>query len=196
MSDTAENIQRDPLNYKPLLRVFDHSYPYQRIGKILASHGMIYDVNLSRAQIGASVEFITETGEQCLGEVVGIKGRIAKVMPYEELAGINSETKVILKDLSSDIKISNSLLGRVVDFQGLPIDGKGPLEGPFDFRNILGETLNPLERPPIREPLDVGINSINCFMTAGKGQRLSIMAVQVLVSLFLWVWLLVIQMLI
>jgi flagellum-specific ATP synthase len=36
--------------------------------------------------------------------------------------------------------------------------------------------MNPLDRPPIREPLDVGIKSINSFITAGKGQRLAIMA--------------------
>ena len=45
-----------------------------------------------------------------------------------------------------------------------------------EARSIYGSPLNPLERPPIREPLDTGIHAINCFMTAGKGQRFAIMA--------------------
>jgi flagellum-specific ATP synthase len=98
------------------------------------------------------------------------------VMPYHELSGINSETKIYLKDIVTELKVSNAMLGRVLDFQGRPMDGKGPLEGTFETRSIYGQPMNPLDRPPIREPLDVGIKSINSFITAGKGQRLAIMA--------------------
>jgi flagellum-specific ATP synthase len=68
------------------------------------------------------------------------------------------------------------MLGRIVDFQGEPIDGKGPIDHNFEMRSIFGEVLNPLDRPPIRQPLDTGVNAINSFITAGKGQRLAIMA--------------------
>jgi flagellum-specific ATP synthase len=98
------------------------------------------------------------------------------VMPYDEISGINSETKIHLKDIVTEIKISEEMLGRVIDFQGNPLDGKGPIGGVFEKRSIFGTPINPLDRPPIRESLDTGINSINCFMTAGKGQRLAIMA--------------------
>lgn len=112
-----------------------------------------------------------------MGEVVGINGPRCIAMPYDELTGINSETRVFLKDLTTEIKVSPGMLGRVVDFLGNPIDGKGPIDhGDGELRSIYGSSLNPLDRPPIREPLDTGINSINCFMTAGKGQRFAIMA--------------------
>jgi flagellum-specific ATP synthase len=98
-------------------------------------------------------------------------------MPYDEISGINSETRVYLKDLTTTIKISENFIGRVIDFQGNPIDNKGPIEPlNVESRSIYGQPLNPLERPPIREPLDTGIHAINCFMTAGKGQRFAIMA--------------------
>jgi flagellum-specific ATP synthase len=98
------------------------------------------------------------------------------VMPYNEISGINSETKIHLKDIVTEIRVSANMLGRVIDFQGNPMDNKGPIEGPYEKRSIFGTPLNPLDRPPIREPLDTGISSINCFITAGKGQRLAIMA--------------------
>ena len=156
---------------------YEYSSPYQKIGKVFANKGMVFEINLSRAPIGSNVEFVTEFGDKSLGEVVGINGTRCMAMPYDELSGINSETRVYLKDLTTTIKISESFLGRVIDFQGNPIDGKGPIEPVnVEARSIYGSPLNPLERPPIREPLDTGIHAINCFMTAGKGQRFAIMA--------------------
>ena len=156
---------------------YEYSSPYQKIGKVFANKGMVFEINLSRAPIGSNVEFVTEFGDRSLGEVVGINGTRCMAMPYDELSGINSETRVYLKDLTTTIKISEAMLGRVVDFQGNPIDGKGPIEHVnVEARSIYGHALNPLERPAIKEAFDTGIHSINCFMTAGKGQRFAIMA--------------------
>jgi flagellum-specific ATP synthase len=169
-------MEAKSLDFRSIYKDFEASTPYQNIGKILASHGMVYEANLPRAVIGCSVEFVTQTGESCLGEVVGIDKNRCKVMPYQDLVGINSETKVYLNELTTTLKISPNMLGRVIDFQGNPIDGKGPIEGPCEYRSIFGEPINPLERPTIRQPLDTGVNAINAFLTAGKGQRFAIMA--------------------
>ena len=164
------------LNLNLILRHIENRIPYEKIGKIIASRGMVYEAAVPRAVLGSNVEFIAENGERSLGEVVAIKGNNCMVMPYNEISGINSETKIHLKEIVTEVKISHNMLGRVIDFQGNPMDDKGPIEGPFEKRSIFGTPLNPLDRPPIREPLDTGISSINCFITAGKGQRLAIMA--------------------
>lgn len=159
-----------------VLRHIENKVPYEKIGKIINSRGMVYEASVPRAVLGSNVEFIAENGEKSLGEVVSIQGQHCMVMPYNEISGINSETKIYLKDIVTEINISEQMLGRVIDFQGNPLDDKGPIGGPFKRRSIFGTPLNPLDRPPIREALDTGINSINCFITAGKGQRLAIMA--------------------
>ena len=164
------------LNFSHIEQKIFSETPYQNIGKIISSKGMIYEATLPRAVMGCCVEFVTQSGESCLGEVVGIDSNKCKVMPYDEISGINSETKVYLKELTTTVNVSKGMLGRVIDFQGNPIDGKGPIEDIYEERSIFGEELNPLDRPTIREPLDLGINAINTFMTAGKGQRLAIMA--------------------
>jgi flagellum-specific ATP synthase len=164
------------LHLSGILRHIENRVPYEKIGKILKSRGMIFESSLPRAILGSNVEFVAENGERSLGEVVAIQGQNCMVMPYNEISGINSETKIYLKDIVTELNISPNMLGRVIDFQGHPLDGKGPIEGPFEKRSIFGTPINPLDRPPIREPLDTGINSINCFITAGKGQRLAIMA--------------------
>lgn len=164
------------ISFRNAYKEFESTTPYQNIGKILSSNGMVYEAALPRAVIGCNVEFHTQTGESCLGEVVGIDGEKCKVMPYKDINGINSQTKVYLKDLTTTIKISEAMLGRVIDFQGNPIDGKGLIDDVDETRSIFGEPINPLDRPPIRESLDTGINALNAFVTAGKGQRLAIMA--------------------
>jgi flagellum-specific ATP synthase len=165
------------LDLSSIHKNYEYSSPFQKIGKVFANKGMVFEINLPRAPIGANVEFVTEFGDRSLGEVVGINGNRCMAMPYDELSGINSETRVYLKDLTTTIKISEGFLGRVIDFQGNPIDGKGPIEQiNIEPRSIYGQPINPLDRPPIKEALDTGIHAINCFMTAGKGQRFAIMA--------------------
>lgn len=163
-------------HFRSIEAEISHKVPYQKIGKVIANKGTLFEVNLPRAIMGSNVEFFTEMGDSCEGEVVGIEGDKCLVMPYCELDGVNSQTRVFLKDVITTIRVSHGLLGRVVDFQGNPIDDKGPIVATYETRSIFGEPMNPLDRPPINKALDTGINSINCFMTAGMGQRMAIMA--------------------
>jgi flagellum-specific ATP synthase len=162
--------------WKKAYSQFKFGHPFSKVGKVSSSKGGLYEINLSRANLGCTVEFITEKGDRSLGEVVGIHGNKCLAMPYEDLNGINSETRVVLKDLTTTIKLSPNLLGRVVDFQGNPIDGKGDIAGPYENRSILGRAINPLHRPQIEECIDTGVASLNSFLTLGKGQRIAIMA--------------------
>ena len=45
-----------------------------------------------------------------------------------------------------------------------------------DFWPLNGININPMEKKPIKETLDVGIRAINCLFTVGRGQRLGIVA--------------------
>jgi flagellum-specific ATP synthase len=69
--------------------------------------------------------------------------------------------------------VGDDLLGRVIDGLGNPLDGKGSIKGKLLYP-IYTDPISPLERSPIREPLDTGIRSINALLTCGKGQRIGI----------------------
>ena len=170
------DIESSHLNLEVIHKNYEYATPYQKIGKVHATKGNLYEINLSRAVVGCTVEFVTEFGERSFGEVISINANKCLAMPYDDISGINSETRVYLKSLSTVIDVCDEMAGRVIDFQGNPIDGKGPIVGLTEKRSILGESINPINRPVIREPIDTGINAINCFMTAGKGQRLSILS--------------------
>lgn len=111
------NESNRDLNLGLILKHIESKVPYEKIGKILASRGMVYEASVPRAVLGSNVEFVAENGERSLGEVVAIKGANCMVMPYDEISGINSETKIHLKDIVTEIKVSPNMLGRVVDFQ-------------------------------------------------------------------------------
>jgi flagellum-specific ATP synthase len=67
------------------------------------------------------------------------------------------------------------MLGRIVDGSGAPLDGRGPIRG-GQQRPIGGGYINPLDRDPISEPLDVGVRAINATLTVGRGQRIGLFA--------------------
>jgi flagellum-specific ATP synthase len=67
------------------------------------------------------------------------------------------------------------MLGRVLDALGRPLDGRGPIELEAEYP-LYGERMNPLDRRPIRDPLDLGVRAINALLTCGRGQRLGIFA--------------------
>jgi len=63
-----------------------------------------------------------------------------------------------------------SLIGRVVNPLGLPLDGKGPVKGEVD---MIVERLAPgvVDRQPVKEPLQTGIKAIDSMIPIGRGQR-------------------------
>jgi len=173
-----EQAKNNPnlINFNPINKAFERAQLYQKIGKIKSSKGNVYEVSLPRAQIGSKVEFITDSGSSCFGEVIALRGNLCLAMSYEEIPGIDSETRVYMRDVSSEIALFDSMLGRVLDYQGIPIDNKGKLSGNFENRSIYGHPSNPLERPTINKPIETGIHALDFFMTAGTGQRLAIMS--------------------
>ena len=66
--------------------------------------------------------------------------------------------------------VGDTLVGRVVNPLGLPLDGKGPIV--TEFRNHI-ERIAPgvIDRQPVREPLQTGIKAIDSMIPIGRGQR-------------------------
>ncbi|MAB80647.1 MAG: F0F1 ATP synthase subunit alpha [Planctomycetes bacterium] len=65
-----------------------------------------------------------------------------------------------------------SLLGRVVNALGDPIDGRGPLSvGDDDYLPIEQPAPSVVERQPVDTPLQTGIKAIDAMIPIGRGQR-------------------------
>lgn len=108
-------------------------------------------------------------------EVVGFAGDVMSLMPIDPVDGLGPNARVLPLRHGALAPVGPGLLGRVLDGAGRPLDGKGPIRAEAQVP-LTGTPQNPLGRPPIREPLDVGVRSINALLTVGRGQRLGLFA--------------------
>jgi FliI/YscN family ATPase len=87
--------------------------------------------------------------------------------------GIAPGTSVVAEQSAQTVGVSDSLLGRVIDGLGRPIDGK-PIPDGCIARPLDPPPTTALQRRRIREPLPTGVRVVDSMVTVGKGQRLGI----------------------
>ncbi len=68
------------------------------------------------------------------------------------------------------IPVGESLMGRVVNPLGSPVDGKGPMKDTID-RPIESEAYGVIDRAPVNTPIHTGIKAIDAMTPIGRGQR-------------------------
>ena len=156
---------------------------YHQAGKVTKSLGLIYEAHLPGASVGSICRILKYTDPNSEAgvdaEVIGFRDKRVVLMPFDDASGVNNDSLVVLRKKASTVTVSDAFLGRVLDGRGQPIDGKGPLVSfnkRSEERSLYEKPTHPLEREVIREPLDLGVRSINGLITCGKGQRIGIMA--------------------
>lgn len=137
--------------------------------------GMLIAARGVRAPLGAYCEIMAEQGSGVVCEVVGFDGEDVMLMPLAPVQGLLPGAGVRVLTLTARVGVGRSLLGRVVDGLGEPLDGKAAIE-PEVYVPLRGERRNPLERSAISSVLDVGVRAINTFLTVGRGQRVGLIA--------------------
>lgn len=146
----------------------------------VASGKLVRGIGLTLEAVGCQMP----VGSQCLvqtidgqieAEVVGFAENITYLMPTEAVKGIVPGSRVEPLDREQGLPVGMSLLGRVVDGNGKPIDGLGAIKA--EKRVSLNKPpINPLLRKPIAQPIDVGVRAINSVITVGLGQRMGLFA--------------------
>lgn len=89
---------------------------------------------------------------------------------------LGSDTKIKEGDTAKrtnrivSVPVGESLVGRVVNALGMPIDGKGPIVSD-KHRTIEAKAPGVVDRQPVKEPLQTGIKAIDSIIPIGRGQR-------------------------
>ena len=68
------------------------------------------------------------------------------------------------------VPVGDGFLGRVVDPLGIPLDGKGEIEG-TQLRALEVQAPSVVQRQKVKEPLQTGIKPIDAITPIGRGQR-------------------------
>ncbi|MDD5065760.1 MAG: FliI/YscN family ATPase [bacterium] len=106
-------------------------------------------------------------------EVVGFREDGILLMPYEEIKGISQGCEIIGTGKTIEIPVGMSLLGRVVNGKGEPIDDKGSII-PDTYYSIFRSSPHALKRRRVNQKISVGIKAIDGLLTVGEGQRVGI----------------------
>lgn len=141
----------------------------QVIGLVIESHG-------PAAQIGELCHIhVSRIKPPVAAEVVGFKENRVLLMPLGDMSGIKPGSEIVASGKSLSMGVGESLLGRVVDGLGRPIDSKGPILFSKEYP-LHNNPPDPLTRQRIRDYLALGIRAIDGTLTCGRGQRVGIFA--------------------
>jgi flagellum-specific ATP synthase len=144
-------------------------------GKLTRMVGLTLEAIGCQAAIGDRCRIGGSGGGTIEAEVVGFAGDRLFLMPTGAPHGLAPDARVVPIGRAGDVAVGEGLLGRVIDGAGKPLDRGGPLRLPARMP-LAGTPINPLQRSPIANPLDVGVRAINGLLTVGSGQRLGLFA--------------------
>lgn len=131
-----------------------------------AGDGIVKVVGLERAFLGEVVSFLG-TG---LGMVMKIDPDTVSIILFNKIEEVSQGCKVFSTKKALSITADETLLGRVIDPLGQPLDDLGPIAC---SKNMLLEAESPgvMSRASICEPLQTGIRLIDLLIPIGLGQK-------------------------
>jgi flagellum-specific ATP synthase len=177
-------------------RAVNWATPITVTGRLTRVSGLVMEAVGVRLPVGSQCHIQVPGGQSIEAEVAGFSGERLFIMPATDTYGVMPGARVVpdnpmvaqpprlgtryvprrrAHDRVRHVPVGERLLGRVLDGAGRPLDGLGPLS--LERRvPLYSRPINPLERAPIRQTLDVGVRAINGLLTVGRGQRLGLFA--------------------
>ena len=134
-----------------------------REGILRRAVGLTLEAIGCEAPMGATCKVEVVDGGWVDAEVVGFSGERTYLMPSAELHGLLPNARVVPSRRRGGVEVGEGLLGRVIDSDGVPLDGRGPIRAEGTV-SLSGAAINPLSREPITQPLDVGVRAINALL--------------------------------
>lgn len=122
---------------------------------------------------GEIVKVTLSNGEKRLGQVLDTAKDLVVIQSFEGTSGIDKKASVRFLGDVMRLKVSNDMLGRILNGRGEPIDGGSEII-PEEELDINGAAINPYARGPPDEFIQTGISTIDGMNTLVRGQKLPI----------------------
>ncbi|MBL7020029.1 MAG: FliI/YscN family ATPase [Nitrospinaceae bacterium] len=163
------------INLKKYSSFIDKTDFVKKTGRVNRIIGLVIEGDGPAVSVGSLCTIFPSNRPPIQAQVVGFQDKRILLMPLGDIMGIEPGSIIESTEEFPTYQVSDALVGRIIDGNGLPIDGKGPIPTGVEYP-LMGNPINPLERKRLREPLDVGVRSINGLLSFAKGQRLGILA--------------------
>ena len=119
---------------------------------------------------GVSYNELVEFDGNIAGMALNLEEDSVGIVILGDPSSIKEGTEVRGTGKVMEVPVGESLLGRVVDGIGLPIDGKGPVNTK-ESRAVEIVAPNVAIRKSVDTPLQTGIKSVDAAIPIGRGQR-------------------------
>ena len=138
------------------------------VGQVLTvGDGIARVYGLDNVQAGEMVQF----SEGTKGMALNLETENVGVVIFGDDSKIKEGDIVKRTGTIVDVAVGKSLLGRVVDGLGNPIDGKGPLDKNAERKRVEIKAPGIIPRKSVNEPMQTGLKAIDCLIPVGRGQR-------------------------
>lgn len=165
----AHKLQADEISsiIKERIEDFEIKIDIDETGKVISyADGIAKVYGLNNVMAGEMLEF--ENGEK--GMAANLEESAVGVVVLGKGEGIREGMSVKRLGKLLRTPVGDSLVGRVINPLGEPIDGKGPIEA-TEFRFVEEKAPGIMARKSVHEPLQTGIKAIDALVPIGRGQR-------------------------
>ena len=146
---------------------FDIQVDIAQIGKVLAyADGVAKVYGINGVMSYEVVEF--DTGDKGLAS--NLEEGSVGVIVLGDGKDIKEGTSVKRTGKLMKVPVGESVMGRVINVLGEPIDGNGAIDSK-EYRFIEQKAPGIMERKSVHEPLQTGIKAIDALVPIGRGQR-------------------------
>jgi F-type H+-transporting ATPase subunit alpha len=147
---------------------FKSAAELEEVGTVLQiGDGIARIYGLSKVQAGELIEF--ENGLK--GMVLNLEEDNVGAVLFGESEGIKEGDTVRRTGQIASLQVGEGLVGRVVNPLGIPVDGKGPVQGKTYDSPFERKAPGVIYRQSVYEPLQTGIKAIDSMIPIGRGQR-------------------------
>lgn len=167
------------LHTAQIIKAVEHQPLFRLRGRVLESTSLIIRASVPLVSLGELCYITRNSGQPHLpAQVVGFRESDVFLMPLGDASGLSSNSHVIPSAQPFTLKVGYSLLGRVLNGLGRPMDNGPDLSDITDLTDwpLHRSAPDPYTRKPIKEPLSLGIRVIDSLLTVGKGQRIGLFA--------------------
>lgn len=143
----------------------------EEVGRVIEVGDGIANVSgISKCMYSEMVQFINDSGKEVFGVALNLKEDMVGIMILGEANSIKEGDTVKTTGKILEVPVGESLIGRVVNALGEPIDGKGDLKA-TTFYPVEKIAHGVIARKSVDTPLQTGIKAIDSMIPIGRGQR-------------------------
>ena len=152
---------------KEQIRNYSREIEQDEVGYVISVGDGISKVHgLEKCKSNELLEFANGT----FGMALNLEENLVSAVLLGSDIGISEGSIVKRTGRVVSVPVGESLIGRVVNALGQPIDAKGPIDA-AEYRPIERRAYGIIERKSVSVPLQTGIKAIDSMIPIGRGQR-------------------------